>query len=1057
MAEKSFLSVPASAGVALSLVLVLLPFLNVSGQHSSMSARPGTPRLASAHAILQSGTLSILSNHSPLARSWPNFVQRKIGASAAGPRISDGAGIFFNPAIYSSGGVYALSVAVGDFNGDGKADLAVANQCPLNNCDAGDVTVLLGNGDGTFQAGQSYPTGGYEAFAIAVADVDKDGKTDLIVANGCQSSSQCTNGVVGVLLGNGDGTFQSAQSFSSGGVVASSVAIADLNKDGRADLVVTNQCLDSTCASGGVSVLLGNGNGTFQTAQPYPSGGITAVSVTVGNFNGDKKLDLVVANQCQSSGNCNGNVGVLLGNGNGTFQAARSYASGGYTAVSVIAGDFDGDGETDLAVANQCQGSSSCNNGSVGVLLGKGDGTFQPAKNYASGGNNTVALAARDLNGDGRTDLLLANQCQIAGNCSDGSVSVLMGNGDGTFQPPQNYVSDGVFAQSIETGDWNGDKKPDLVIVNQCQNGSNCSGTVTVLLGNGDGTFQVPPSYGSGGYDADSLAVGDLNGDGKLDLVVTNLCQSSNCSRGNNGSVSVLLGKGDGTFQPAQAYATGGFGSSSVAIGDFNGDGNLDVVVANQCGAGNCKGGGSVSVLLGNGNGTLQAAKTYSSGAYTALSVAIADFNKDGNLDLVVANQCQATNCENGAVSVLLGNGNGTFQPAQTYASGGYYSNSVVVGDFNGDGNPDLALASQCQDSTCQNGGASVLLGNGDGTFQTAQSYNSLGSVADSLAIADVNGDGKPDLVVSNLCQSQTDCSSGIIRPLFGRGDGKFRGGSPFNTGGSNAYSVVAGDFNGDGNADVVVANSDCTCVLLGNGDGTFQAALPYFPGGLFISTSDFNADNKPDVVVASGSLSTVTVLLDVAAGYRWVTTTTLTSSPNPSAVDQSVLFTATIANQIGGSPSGTVTFKSGATTLGQGTVSNGQATLNYSFTSSGTNPVVAAYSGDSTFLPSSSAPLRQTVTKATTTTALTSSLNPSQVGQAVTFTATVSGQYGGVPTGSVTFKDGSSVLAQVPLSGGVAQYQTSTLTKGKHHILANYGGDTNFRTSQGSLFQVVE
>jgi len=992
-----------------------------------------------------------------LAPSSTNFFEGKIGANAPGLRIPNANAIFFNPETYSSGGLYALSVAVGDFNGDGKADLAVANQCPLNNCDAGDVSVLLGNGDGTFQAAQSYSTGGYEAFAVAVADVNKDGKADLIVANGCRSANQCMNGVVGVLLGNGDGTFQSAQSFSSGGVVASSVAIADLDKDGRADLVVTNQCLDSTCASGGVSVLMGNGNGTFQTAQPYPSGGITAVSVAIGNFDGAKKLYLAVANQCQSSGNCNGNVGILLGNGNGTFQTAQSYASGGYTAVSVIAGDFDGDGETDLAVANQCQGSNNCNNGSVGVLLGQGDGTFQPAQDYASGGNNTAAVTASDLRGDGRTDLLLANQCQIAGNCSDGSVSVLLGNGDGTFQSPQNYVSDGVFAQSIDTGDWNGDEKPDLAIVNQCQNGSNCSGTITVLLGNGDGTFRVPPSYGSGGYDADSVAAGDLNGDGKLDLVVANLCQSTSCSGGNNGSVSVLLGNGDGTFQAAQAYATGGFGSSSVAIGDFNGDGNLDVVVANQCGASNCKSGGSVSVLLGNGNGTLQAAKTYSSGAYTTLSIAIADFNKDGNLDLVVANQCQETNCQNGAVSVLLGNGNGTFQSAQTYASGGYYSNSVVVGDFNGDGNPDLALASQCHDSTCQNGGASVLLGNGNGTFQTAQSYNSLGSQADSVVVADVNGDGKPDLVVSNLCQSQTDCSNGIIRPLFGRGDGTFRGGSPFNTGGSNAYSVVAGDFNGDGNADVVVANSDCTCVLLGNGDGTFQTALPYFPGGLFISTSDFNGDHKPDVVVASGSLSTVTVLLNVAAGYRWVTTTTLTSSPNPSAVDQSVLFTATITNQIGGSPTGTVTFKSGATTLGQGTVSNGQATLNYSFASAGTNPIVASYSGDSTFLPSSSTPLRQTVTKASTTTALTSSPNPSHVGQTVKFTATVAGQYGGVPTGSVTFKDGNAVLAQVPLSGGVAQYQTSTLSKGKHHILANYSGDSNFRVSQGSLFQVVE
>ena len=447
----------------------------------------------------------------------------------------------------------------------------------------------------------------------------------------------------------------------------------------------------------------------------------------------------------------------------------------------------------------------------------------------------------------------------------------------------------------MDTGDWNGDRKADLAIVNQCQTDSNCSGTVTILLGTGDGTFQVPPSYASGGYDADSVATGDLNRDGNLDLVVANLCQSNNCNRGSNGSVSVLLGNGDGTFQAAQQYATQGFGSSSVAIGDFDADGNADVVVANQCSTSDCKSGGSVSVLLGTGNGKLQAAQTYSSGANTALSVAIADFDKDGRLDLAVANQCQDSSCQNGAVSVLLGNGNGTFRAAQSYASAGYQTDSVAVGDFNGDGNPDLVLASQCQDSSCQNGGLSVLLGNGDGTFQVAQSYGSAASQADLVVVTDLDGDGILDLVVSNLCQ-RGDCSSGAVSSLLGRGNGTFRAAHAYSSGGAGAYSLVGDDFNGDGNKDVVVANSDGTNVLLGNGDGTFQTPAPYFPGGIFISTGDFSGDHKPDVVVAGGSLSTVTVLLNVAAGYRQATTTTLTSSPNPSSVNQPVLFTATVA-----------------------------------------------------------------------------------------------------------------------------------------------------------------
>jgi Bacterial Ig-like domain (group 3)/FG-GAP-like repeat len=1056
MTKNRFASIPILTIVLLSLALVFPPFLSVLGHNPPKSPQPVVPLLARRPIVSQSRVPSNSGSVSSLTLPWPTFVRGGIGANAARFRIPNGNAIFFNPASYASGGVYAFSVSAGDFNGDGIADLVVANQCPPTNCKNGAVSVLLGNGDGTFQAAQSYASGGYEAYSVAVADVDGDGKADLIVANGCQSANQCANGAIGILLGNGNGTFQAAQSYSSGGVVASSVAIADLNKDGHPDLVVANQCQDGSCASGGVSVLLGNGNGTFQVAQSYASGGLTAVSVAVGDFDGDHKLDLVVANQCQSNGNCNGNVGVLLGNGKGMFQAAQSYSSGGYRAVSVAVGDFDGDRQMDLAVANQCQSSADCDNGSVGVLLGNGDGSFQPAQNYVSGGNNAAAVAVSDLNRDGRTDLVLANQCQTASNCNDGSISVLLGNGGGTFQPAQDYVSDGVFAFSVDSGDWNGDGKADLAVVNQCQTGSNCNGNVTILLGNGDGTFQVPPSYDSGGYEADSVAVGDLNGDGDLDLVVANLCQSNGCSHGNNGSVSVLLGNGDGTFQAAQGYATGGFGSSAVAIGDFDADGNADVVVANQCSTSDCKSGGSVSVLLGNGKGKLQAAQTYSSGANTALSVAIADFDRDGDLDLAVANQCQDRSCQNGAVSVLLGKGNGTFRAAQSYASAGYYSDSVAVGDVDGDGNPDLVVASQCQDSSCQHGGVSVLLGNGNGTFQAAQSYGSGGAQADSVAITDLDGDGMADLVVSNLCQS-SDCSTGVVSSLLGTGKGTFRSAHPYNSGGQHAYSVVADDFDGDGNKDVVVTNGDGTAVLLGNGDGTFQTAVPYSPGGIFISKGDFNGDQQPDVIIASGSLSTVTVLLNVAAGYRQATATTLTSSPNPSSVNQSVLFTATITTQFGGQPTGIVTFKAGSTILGQGKVNNGQATLNYTFTSRGQTLIVANYSGDSIFLPSSSEPLNQKVVMAATTTTLTSSPNPSQFGQTVKFTATVNGQYGGTPTGSIKFRDNGTVIAQVPLSGGVARYKTSTLKKGKHHVVATYGGDANFQGSKGSVDQIVQ
>jgi len=325
------------------------------------------------------------------------------------------------------------------------------------------------------------------------------------------------------------------------------------------------------------------------------------------------------------------------------------------------------------------------------------------------------------------------------------------------------------------------------------------------------------------------------------------------------------------------------------------------------------------------------------------------------------------------------------------------------------------------------------------------------------VTVGDLDGDGTPDLVVSNACRSADDCSSGSVGVLLGRRDGTFHGASRNDSGGNLANSVVAGEFNGDSKIDIVVANGDGTCVLLGNGDGSVQAPIPYYPGGVSIAAGYLNQDGQPDVVVSGGLVSTVTVLLNVAAGYRQSTTTTLTSSPNPSAVDQSVLFTATVTSQYGGTPTGTVTFKSGTDTLGQSALDNGQATLNYAFTSAGVDRITADYSGDENFNPSSSQELKQKVVRALTTTTLDSSPNPSQVGQTVTFTATVSGQYGGTPTGTVSLKDRGKVLATVPLKHGVAIYKTSGLGKGKHHVFARYSGDANFRPSSGSVVQVVE
>ncbi len=378
----------------------------------------------------------------------------------------------------------------------------------------------------------------FSSYSVAVADVNGDGKPDLVMANACSADS-CTNGTVSVLLGNGDGTFQTAVNYASGGILAYSVAVADVNEDGKPDLVVTNECGSGATCDGTVGVLLGNGDGAFQTAVTYSSGGWNAYTVAAADVNGDGKPDLVVASQCASSCNAGiggGVVGVLLGNGDGTFQAPVTYGSGGLSTFWMVVADVNGDGKPDLVVANDCGSSATCGtDGTVGVLLGNGDGTFQTAVSYGSGGWGAYAVAAADVNGDGKPDLVVTNDCPTGDTyCGNGAsvVGVLLGNGDGSFQPAVTYPSSG-GSVSVAVADVNGDGKPDLLMANWN------SSTVGVLLGNGDGTFQQAVAYASGGYEATFVAVGDVNGDGKPDLMVSNSCNSSNnCA---NGVVGVLI------------------------------------------------------------------------------------------------------------------------------------------------------------------------------------------------------------------------------------------------------------------------------------------------------------------------------------------------------------------------------------------------------------------------------------------------------------------------------------------------------------------------------------
>jgi hypothetical protein len=352
-------------------------------------------------------------------------------AATFAPAVTYGTGTYSNP----------RGIALADVNGDGKADILTANNNAYGNGTAG---VLLGNGNGTFQPTVAYSTGSHGLFGIAAADVNRDGKPDLLTTNG--------NGTVGVLLGNGNGTFQPVLTYSTGGSAAFGLAVADVNGDGKLDLLTANS------SGNAVDVLLGTGTGTFGTVTTFSTGpNSNPRAIAVADVNADGKPDLLTANPN------NYTAGVLLGNGNGTFQAATTYDAGPFSNPTGIAvADVNGDGKPDLLTANT-------GNSAAGVLLGNGNGTFQAVATFGTGDSNPIGIAVADVNGDSQLDILTANR-------GGSTASVLLGNSNGTFQRGVTFDAGGTDPYAIAVADVNGDGRPDFVTANYA------SSTVGVLL-----------------------------------------------------------------------------------------------------------------------------------------------------------------------------------------------------------------------------------------------------------------------------------------------------------------------------------------------------------------------------------------------------------------------------------------------------------------------------------------------------------------------------------------------------------------------------------------------
>jgi hypothetical protein len=895
-------------------------------------------------------------------------------------------------------GPFSGGVLLADFNKDGKPDLLVienpgASTLPTT------IQVLLGNGDGTFQPPIT-TQGIADLGTMAVADFNGDGIPDIAMSSMNPPSGVSNIGTVTIFLGNGDGTFTPNPNTFQTGNVPTLMHAVDFNGDGIVDLLMVNDG-DNT-----VSVFTGKGDGTFNPAatQSFPAGRIDSVlSLVVGDFDGDGKPDVVLTESAPDS------FVVLKGNGDGTFQppVVIPLTMAGAIIPGILAAvDFDGDGKLDLVFV-----------GFAGMMLfrGNGDLSFQPPV-MLSGDSIGNGLEIADMDGDGHPDIVLE---------SGFGLKLLFNDGTGKIASTETYGASGGFA----VADLNGDGHPDVVLAGFGATPSGPS-TVQVILNNGDGTLRAAlrvPGFGR-------AVVADFNNDGTPDLGLAN-----------GRSAGALINSGNFQFDVTKAFASAdvGFPIDAVAA-DLNGDGNQDIVAIGS--TSRTDPAGSMKVVLGNGDGTFTPPAVQPPplpAPKTVHKIAAGDFNGDGKTDVVVTNM----DTNSTTVGLYLGNGDGTFQ-TPTLTTAGSLLTAIAVGDFNGDHHLDIAVTNKGDGTNPST--VSILLGNGDGTF-TLGTPITVGVAPVGLATADLNGDGKVDLLVANGGTG----NSGTVSILFGNGDGTFQPAVSLSLT-APAIAVTVADFDGDGFPDIAVAEQGSLVDLFTNkGDGTFPQVPEQYPiGGNpdFLIAADLNNDGLPDLLASA----TMSVLVN-RGGAR----ITLTSSQNPSALGQPVTFTATVVPNVHDVPAatGTVQFSDGASVLGSVTVSAaGVATFTTSTLTGGSHTIGASYRGDANYKARIFPSVSQVV-RASTSVGVTSSANPSVFGSPVTITVLVTSSAGGIPTGSVSLLDATTVIASTTLDGSAkASFTLSTLTGGTHNLTASYTGDQTFlpSVSNPALAQVV-
>ena len=891
--------------------------------------------------------------------------------------------------------------AVGDFNGDGQPDLIYSPPpIPTGSNQFATLTVLLNQGTATDPS--RVVTSSLTCTSVTslmVGDMNKDQKQDVVLT--------CAEGFVAVLFGNGDGTFQKPVYYA---VPTTSVLIplTDLNGDGYPDVTVSNPS--------SVVVLLNQGNnaaGTLSAPTSYPAPGIQFGLIGAGDFNGDGKLDLLgEANQVTQTDGFQ--FITYVGNGDGTFQASQIQQTP-FAGAAVIA-DVNHDGISDVVYIADAPAAGASQ--TIQVLLGNSGGKFtlgsslslDPSTNYTS-----LALAGSTSNNGININLALGGP----------ATTILLGDGKGGFTVGQTYAIAGSPLQEIGS---NGNTN--LVFFTP-------SG-VTLLPGNGDGTFQGLPNLPVG---RTGFVSADVNGDGLSDILYINAA----------GNLITALGRGNGTFSITnQAPATA---NEFLLAGDFNADGHTDIVaiLPNSSVIGDSQ----LFFYKGNGDGSFQPSSASVDLLTTGAIHAIAgDFNSDGHLDIVLSSIDNAENQgESGQALIFLpGNGDGTFGTAVPFSASLSFNtaSSLLSADLNNDGKPDLIW----------NG--SIYLGNGNGTFL----QQPLSLVGSPLAVGDLNGDSIPDIVIQPAGIEDSAPGANIYA---GNGDGTFQS-TPFFTtpslpSGTPTISALIGDVNGDGHADLLLQSQtpDLTTIVsvsLGDGKGDFTAdPNTYFAGSLIEGAATqmpspmatfARLNNQAPALPKDNSLdylaftsNGVTALINQTnptptAPVQLPSKITLVVSANISAPAQQLTFTATVT---GSNPTGNVTFVSDSTTLGTASLTNGTASLPFAFTTSGSFTVTANYAGDAANLSSFSNSVPVTVATPDFTISDTPTTAIISAGQSATTLLTITAV--GTYSGTVTFSCGNLpaessctfVPASVTLANGAVATTRLTLTTTPHPL----------------------